>query len=235
MIFTNKLFSIITISFLALSCSSIKLKNDTTIIDKTKKIESLKLIAENQKIIHEGSKIGEFVLKEDFTEDWNYLKNKIIEFAKSKGSNLIEIKTIGWGKKGHAFYADGSLYYVNDIEKIETNIESNCSIFIIRDNTEAPISSTFTIDLKINEEEFKNLRKNKVIKKELLDCNKTVTVSINGKINTVNLNGRSKYFKVAKQTMANSMGNGVSIGIGGISFIEIENEEIGRLIMYQNQ
>ena len=234
MIFTNKLISIITISFLSYSCSSIKLKNDAVVVDKTKKIESVKLIAENQKIIHKGSKIGEFILREDWNTDWNYLNNKITEFAKSKGSNLIEIKTIGWGKKGNAFYADGTLFYVNDIEKIDAKNESNCSIFIIRDNTEALISSAFTIDLKINEEEFKDLRKNKVIKKELLDCNKTVNISINGKTKIVNFNGHSKYFKVAKQTMANSIGNGISIGIGGISFIEIENDEIGRLIMYQN-
>lgn len=160
MIFINKLILTITISFLVLSCSSIKLKNETSsIVDKTKKIESVKLIAENQKIIHEGIKIGEFVLREDWNTDWNYLKSKIIEFAKSKGSNLIEIKTIGWGKKGNAFYADGSLYYVNDIEKVETNTEHNCSIYIIRDNTESPIGSAFTIDLKINETEFNDLKK----------------------------------------------------------------------------
>ena len=199
------------------------------------KITNTKFIAENEKINHNGKKIGEFVMREDLKTDWMFLRNKIEDFAKSNGANIIEFKTIGFGKKGNAFYADGTIYYAESIDSIVNKLNENCSIFIIRDNLESPLGSLFTIDIKIEETEFKNLKKNVVVKKEFSECNKDVNISINNTNQTIKLNGESKYFAVSKQSNGSAMGNGISIGIGGVSLQEIKNKELGKLIMYQNE
>ena len=217
------------------SCSSIKLKNGEPNLSKKNKILVTKFIAVNEKINHNGKKIGEFVLREDLKTDWIFLRNKIEEFAKSNGANIIEFKTIGFGKKGNGFYADGTIFYTENISNIEKELSEKCSIFIIRDNLESPLGSLFTIDIKIEETEFKNLKKNVVINKEFSDCNKDVNISINNKNQTVKLSGESKYFTVSKQSNGNAMGNGISIGIGGVSLQEIKNKELGKLIMYQSK
>lgn len=231
----KNLFSLCIFSILLLSCSSIKFKDGISNSNQNTKIESVKLIAENEKIIHNGKKIGEFVLREDWKTDWNSMKTKINDFAKLNGGNLVEIKTIGWGKKGNAFYADGTLFYVENINNVNSKVEENCYIYIVRDNLESAIGSAFTIDLKINESEFKNLKRNTVVKKEFINCNQDINVSINGKITTIQLNGESRYFKVGKQTSGNPVGGGIAIGIGGVSLIEIEDKEIGKLMIYQNE
>ena len=220
-------------SFIIFSCSSIKLKNGISNFNQNTIIESVKLIAENEKLIHNGKKVGEFVLREDLNTDWESLKFKIEEFAKQNGGNLIEIKTIGWGKKGNGFYADGSLFYVENINNIKSKVDENCSIYILRDNLESVIGSAYTIDLKINETEFNNLKRNTFVKKEFTNCNQNIDISVNGRINSVKLNGETKYFKVGKQTSGNPIGGGIAIGIGGVSLIEIQNKEIGRLMIYQ--
>ena len=231
----KNLIAFYIISILLFSCSSIKLKNGVSNLNQNTKIESVKLIAENEKLIHNGRKIGEFVLREDWETNWNSLKIKIENFAKLNGSNLIEIRTIGWGKKANAFYADGTLFYVENINNVNSKVEENCNIYIVRDNLESAIGSAFTIDLKINETEFKNLKSNTVVKKEFTNCNQNVDISINGKINSIKLNGESRYFKVGKQISGNPVGAGIAIGIGGVSLIEIENKEIGKLMIYQNE
>ena len=231
----NNLFYICFISILLFSCSSVKLKNGISNYNPNAKIENVKIIAENEKLIHNGKKVGEFVLREDLKLDWNSLKGKIEEFAKLNGGNLIEIKTIGWGKKGNGFYADGNLFFVENINDVNSKTDENCQVFIIRDNLESVIGSAFTIDLKINETEFKNLTRNAVVKKEFIDCTQNVDIYVNGKVNSIKLNGESRYFKVGKQTNGNSIGGGISIGIGGVSLIEIEDKQIGKLIIYQRE
>jgi hypothetical protein len=229
----TNILSLCIIAIVLISCSSIKLKNGVPNLNK--KIDSIKLIAENEKLIHNGKRIGEFVLREDMNTNWDYLKAKIEKFAKSNGGNIIEIKTIGWGKKGNGFYADGTLFYVDDINKVKSQVTENCKIFVIRDNLESILGSAFTIDIKIDETEFKNIRKSTVAKKEFTTCNQNVNVSVNGKNYNIKLNGESRYFQVGKQTTGNAMGGGVAIGIGGVALTEIENKELGKLMIYQKQ
>ena len=49
------------------------------------------------------------------------------------------------------------------------------------------------------------------------------------------LNGKSKYFKIGWQTSGNSNGVGIQIGIGGLSIIEIEDDQLGKLLYLQNK
>ena len=79
------------------------------------------------------------------------------------------------------------------------------------------------------------ITKKDVIEKKFHDCNEKVTISLNGKNHDIKLNGKSRYYQVSKQTSGNSTGKGIAIGIGGISMIEIKDEELARLIMYQNR
>lgn len=229
------LFVISIISILLYSCSSIKLKNGVTNNIQNSKIDSVKIIAKNEKLLHNGLKIGEFVMREDLQTDWDFLKTKIDKFAKKNGANLVEIRTLGWGKKGNGFYADGTLFYVENINNVKSVVEDNCKIYIVRDNLESIIGSAFTINLKINETEFKNLKGSDIAKKEFSNCNQNVDISVNGKIYNIKLKGESRYFKVGKQTSGNTFGGGIAIGIGGVSLIEIENKEVGRLLIYQNE
>jgi hypothetical protein len=231
----NKILLLLCIiTILCNSCSSIKLKNGVANFNKNTAIKSVKLIAENEKLIHNGKKIGDFVLKEEWKNGWDNLKTKMENFAKLNGGNLIEIKTFGWGKKGHGFYADGTLFYVDNIDSVKSKVKENCAVFIIRDNLESLLGSAFTIDIKIDETEFKNLRKKTVAKKEFTNCNQNVNIAVNGKNYNIKLKGESRYFKVGKQTSGNSMGGGISVGIGSVALIEIENKELGKLMVYQN-
>ncbi|MBN8861551.1 MAG: hypothetical protein J0H29_24425 [Sphingobacteriales bacterium] len=222
------------ITIFLFSCSSIKLKNGVTNFKPDTAIENVKIIGVNESISHNGQVIGDFVLREDWKNDWESMKKKMIEFARKKGANLITIKTIGWGKKGNGFYADGSLYYVEQFNQVSES-NNNCSVFIARNSLESPMGSAFTINVKINETTYNNLSKKDVIEKKFHDCNETVTISLNGKNHEIKLNGRSRYYQVSKQTSGNSIGGGIAIGIGGISITEIEDEELARLIMYQNR
>lgn len=94
-----KVTSILLVSILISSCSSIKLNNLTGEQDLNKKIETVSIISEKEKLTHNGKKIGDIIFKENENPDWNYLKSKMIEFSKLNGANLIEVKTIGWGKE----------------------------------------------------------------------------------------------------------------------------------------
>ena len=62
--------------------------------DLNKKIETVSIISEKEKLTHNGKKIGDIIFKENENPDWNYLKSKMIEFSKLNGANLIEVKTI---------------------------------------------------------------------------------------------------------------------------------------------
>lgn len=226
------LLSILSIFFF--SCSSIKLNNGATNFKPNTDIENVKLIAINEHISHNGQAIGNFVLREDWKNDWESMKKKMTEFAGKNGANLIEIKTIGWGKKGNGFYADGTLYFVEQFNQA-TDSSNGCTVYIARNSLESPVGSAFTINVKINETTYNNLSKKTVIEKKVENCNDTVSISLNGRMHAIKLNGKSRYYQVSKQTSGNSVNGGIAIGIGGISIIEIEDEQLARLMMYQNR
>lgn len=215
------------------SCSSIKLKNADPNFRSSATIDSVQFVAVNEGIAHNGKRIGGFVLREDINNDWQRMKDKMTAFAKKNGANLIEVKTIGWGKKGNGFYADGTLYYTESLNEI-SNPNNGCGIFIRRSNSESVLGTAFAIDITINETPYDLSRKGS-IKKMFEDCNQVVTVAINKNKYEVKLNGKSRYFQVAKETSANSGGGVIGVGIGGVSFSEIEDEELARLLMYQSE
>jgi len=193
-----KIVSFLLVTLLVSSCNSIKLNNLTNEQDLSKKIEVVDIISEKDKLSHNGKKIGDIVFKENKNPDWNYLKNKMLDFAKLNGANLVEVKTLGWGKKGNVFYLEASLYYVENK------------------------------DYLLNSE---NIKKSIYFKENVEDCNQENIVLINKDSYKVKLNGKSKYFKVAKQTDGGYLGNSVQIGIGGVYFIEIEDETLGKLLI----
>jgi len=229
-----KVTSILLVSLFISSCNTIKLNNLTNEQDLSKKIEIVNIISEKDKLTHNGKKIGDIIFRENKNPDWNYLKNKMTDFAKLKGANLIEVKTLGWGKKGNVFYLEANLYYVENeitLADLENNKNQECSIVIFRDGMESPLGSSFTINASINGTKFENLKKNIYFKEYVEDCSQENTVLINKDSYKVKLNGKSKYYKVAKQTGAGYLGNSVQIGIGGVYFIEIDDETLGKLLI----
>ena len=229
-----KITSILFVSLLITSCNTIKLNNLTNDQDLSKKIEYVNIISEKDKLSHNGKKIGDIIFKENKNPDWNYLKNKMTDFAKLNGANLIEVKTLGWGKKGNVFYLEANLYYVdneNTLLNLENKKNAKCSIVIFRDGMESPLGSSFTINATINNTKFENLKKSIYFRENVEDCNQENIVLINKDSYKVKLNGKSKYYKVAKQTGAGYLGNSVQIGIGGVYFVEIDDETLGRLLI----
>lgn len=229
-----KIASILLITLLLSSCNTIKLNNLTNEQDLSKKIEVVDIISEKDKLSHNGKKIGDIVFKENKNPDWNYLKNKMTDFAKSNGANLVEVKTLGWGKKGNVFYLEANLYYVENKDYLlnsENNKNQKCSIVIFRDGMESPLGSSFKINASINNTKFENLKKSIYFRENVEDCNQENIVLINTDSYKVKLNGKSKYFKVAKQTDGGYLGNSVQIGIGGVYFVEIEDETLGKLLI----
>ena len=194
-------------------------------------VNSVYFISINEHIPHNGQKIGDIVFKDNKNPDWNYLKDKLVDFARSSGANLVEVKTLGWGKRGQVFYMDASLYFIENEQLLKRNKEEACSIVIFRDGMEAPLGTVFKIDASINDQKFENLSKKTYFKGKLNSCAETATVKINNDAYKVNVFGRSKYFKVAKQTSGGYFGDGVQIGVGGVYFVEIEDEALGRLLM----
>lgn len=229
-----KVKSFLLLLLIISSCNTIKLNNLTNEQDLSKEIEVVHLISEKDKISHNGKKIGDIVFKDNKNPDWNYLKNKMTAFAKLNGANLIEIKTFGWGKKGQVFYLEANLFYVENEKKnlnTENNKDERCSIVIFRDGLESPLGSAFTINASINNTKFENLKKSNYFREYVDDCNQENTVLINKNSYKVKLNGKSKYYKVAKQTGTGYLGNSVQIGIGGVYFVEIEDEVLGKLLI----
>jgi hypothetical protein len=219
------------------SCTTAKVKNLTNKGKEIRKIEHVEIFAQNENINHNGEKIGDFVLKENsvFHEiSWLEVKNKMKGLAISSGANLIEISRIGYGIKGHIFYVEGNLFYgENQVIKSSAKENQPCTLVIFRDGLESLVGSAFTIDIKIGENEFNNINKKNFAKKEFDDCSVDVDLVINKDIHNLTLDGESKYFKVSKSTSGNSANGGIQIGIGGIILVEIEDPELGRLMMYQ--
>jgi len=226
--------------FIIFSCSSIKVKNLTNYSKSDRKIEKVFIVAKNENTIHTGKKIGDFILKESpvfveniFDIDWQEMKNKMKNQAIESGANLIEIKTIGNGIKGQTFYAEGSLFYVENLKSIKKETEP-CTVVVFRDGFESPLGSTFKIDVKIDSSETKRVKKNNHAKLEFKDCFKAIKITVNKDSFDIKLNGESKYFKVSKQTNGSSANGSIQIGIGEVQIVEMTDNDLGRLMMYQH-
>ncbi|WP_452221941.1 hypothetical protein [Lacinutrix salivirga] len=235
----NHLLFYLFLPFLLLSCSTAKVKNLTNKGKEIRKIENVEIIAQNENIKHSGEKIADFVLKENpifngsYNIDWEEVKIKMNKLAISSGANLIEVSQIGYGIKGNVFYVDGKLFY-SENQKLNSKENEPCSIVIFRDGMESLLGSAFTIDIIIDGKEFKNINKDNYAKTEFDNCLRNVDLVINKDTHNLELIGKSKYFKVSKSTSGNSASGGIQIGIGGIVLVEIEDKDLGRLMMFQN-
>ncbi len=233
-------YLILLFTFLTISCSSIKVNNTDTSQNIKRDIDDVFIIAQNENINHGGIKVGDFVLKENSLKnfnngsiDWEAIKTKMKGLAIVNNANIIEVNTIGYGKKGHLFYVAGNLNYSSNTSNIQTK-NDKCAIVIFRDGLESVLGSAFSINVKIDNTEFPKLKKSAAIKAEINDCYKNVNLIINKETYDLDLNGESRYFKASKSTSGNPTGQAVQIGIGGTSIIEIEEKDLGRLMMFQN-
>lgn len=195
-------------------------------------IDEVFFISSKEKYDIDGLVIGDIIFKEDWNLDWNLnMKQKLIEKAKEKGANIIEVSKIGYNLNAHGFYLEGKLYYKENFVKKENE---NCEIGFIRDRFESVLGSAFTINIKANNIELGELKKEKSLSYKVQNCNENISIEINNKELNINFNSKSKYFKIGKSTSGGSNGNGIQIGIGGLNIIEIEDKELGRLLLLQN-
>jgi hypothetical protein len=189
-------------------------------------------ISSKEKYNVEGLVIGNVIFKEDKNLDWSLnMKQKLIEKAKESGANIIEVSKIGYNLNAHGFYLEGKLYYKENFVK---NENENCEIGFIRDRFESVLGSAFTINIKANNEELGELKKEKSLSYNVQNCNENIGFEINNKELNINFNGKSKYFKIGKITSGGSNEKELQIGIGGLNIIEIEDQELGRLLLLQN-
>jgi hypothetical protein len=221
---------LIIINFI-LSCSSGVIVTNLTEKDKVE-INNVNIISNKEFSEIIGDKVGDVVLKENSNLNWSFLKNKLIETAKSNGANYIIVNNIGYNLKGYGFYLEGTMYYLE--KPIEINSE-NCRIGFIRDRFESVLGSAFNIEIKVDEQLIGELKKDKSLIYEAKNCNDNLNVQINKKEQLVKLNGKSKYFQIGKQTAGSSNGVGIQIGIGGLSILEIEDQQLGKLLYLKNK
>ncbi|NAS31652.1 hypothetical protein GTQ40_11765 [Flavobacteriaceae bacterium R38] len=235
----NKKINYLLLAFCVLSCSSIKVKNLNNENIENRKIDDVSIFAANEKIVHNGIKISDFVVKENkvskesYDVDWESIKREMKDLAISNGANLIEINTIGYGIKGHIFYIEGSFFYSENQAIVNKQVDEECNIVVFRDGLESVLGSAFKINIKMNNEELGALTKKKPIGKKLDNCNQDINLLVNKSQFNLKVEGTSKYYKVSKRTSGGSSNGGVQIGIGGISLVEIEHKDLGKLMFYQ--
>jgi len=216
-------------------CSFISCKSGVSVSEvteiKNEEISTVHLFSKKEIKEINGLKIGNIVLKENSNLDWNFLKSKLTETGKKYGANLIIVNNVGYNLKGYGFHLEGEMYYSKNI----ISESQECTIGFIRDRFESVLGSAFSIKIKVNDSELGELKREKAKAYVTANCNEKVKVQLNNKEYEVLLNGGSKFFKIGKQTAGFSNGVGIQIGIGGLSVIEIEDEELGKLLYWQNK
>lgn len=213
------------------SCSSVQLKNKTENAGVKRSIGVVDIIAENENINHNGVKIGDFVLREDWNNTASAIHLKMDQFARSNNANVMVVRTIGWGRKGNGFYAEGSLYYATS--PIPESKKQPCGIVLLGSG-ESQLGSAFTINVNINGKDRGELTKANLIQADS-NCFGKTNLMINNEFQQIDFKGKARYFRVGKLAdgfMNNSI-PGIGIVLGGISLTEIEDELIARLMMHQ--
>lgn len=198
---------------------------------KKGEISTVHLVSKKEIKEMNGLKIGNIVLKENSNLDWNFLKSKLIETGKKYGTNLIIVNNVGYNLKGYGFYLEGEMYFSKKI----ISESQECKVGFIRDRFESVLGSAFSIKIKVNDLELGELKREKSQAYASANCNEIVKVQLNNKEYEVLLKGKSKFFKIGKQTGGSSNGIGIQIGISGLSVLEIEEEELGKLLYWQNK
>lgn len=213
-----------------LSCSSVKLTNKTESSAMKRQINVVDIIAQNENITHNGVKIGDFELKEDWNTTASTIHLKLDRFARDNGANVMVVRTIGWGKKGNGFYAEGSLYYA--AAPIPESRKQPCSIVLLRDGSESLLGSAFTIKVNINGEDRGELTSSNAIQADS-NCFGKTNLTLNNEFQQISYNGKPRYFRAGKITGQPLGGAVIGIALGGVALTEIEDELIARLMMYQ--
>ena len=224
------IISILVIIFFS-SCSSGVIVSNLTERNKVE-IKNVNLISRNEISEIGANLVGDIILKENSNLDWNFLKNKLEETAKNNGANYILINNIGYNLKGYGFYLEGKMFYSENPIKL---ITENCKIGFVRDRFESILGSAFKIEVKVEDQILGELKKDKSLIYDAKNCNEKLNFQINKKEQLAILDGKSKYFKIGRQTSGNSNGVGIQIGIGGLSIIEIEDDQLGKLLYLQNK
>ncbi|MDD2987275.1 hypothetical protein [Flavobacterium sp.] len=222
--------NLIITSFLS-SCSSGVIVTNLTERNK-QDVNNVSLLSNQEISEMNGDFVGDIILKENSKLDWNFLKTKLVETAKNNGANHILINNIGYNLKGYGFYLEGKMYYS---EKPTILKYENCEVGFVRDRFESVLGSAFAIEVKVEGQKLGELKKDNSLIYEAKSCDEKLNVQINKKELLVTLNGKSKYYKIGKQTAGGSSGGGIQIGIGGLSVVEIEDEQLGRLLYLQNK
>lgn len=225
------IIGLVILSILSIGCSSGIVVSNLAERNKTA-VTEVHLVSSKEVATIEGDKVGDIILKENSNLDWNFLKNKLIETAKQNGANYITINNIGYNLKGYGFYLEGTMYHTN---KPVSKPAEQCEIGFIRDRFESVLGSAFTIDIQVEGNEVGELKKDKSLSYEVKDCNSKLYIQINKNQQLVHIDGKSKYFKIGRQTSGNHNGSGINVGIGGLSVQEIEDVELGKLLYLQNK
>ena len=225
-------FIIGLISILLASCSSINLVNESSYYNSDRKTDTVKMFARKEKINHKGKRIGDFVLSEHNSDDWSKIRLKLEKFAKSNGANIIEFDKIGPRIDANRFHADGSLYFVENIDSVSAKKEEKCHFNFIRDYNEGLLGSFFDIDIKVDDKMYKDLKSNALISHEVANCKNDVLVTINNIEHKINFDGKSKYFMLSNNKLGLSP-YGISISFNNVIINEINDEELGKFIFYQ--
>lgn len=228
---------LLPVLFFALGCSSVKIKNKTEFANTSRKVAIVRIVAENDSIAHNGQKIGDFVLREDLNMTASNMHLKMDQAARSQGANLMVVHSIGYGKKGNGFYAEGSLYHVSG--KIAEPNEEPCAVVFMRDDREAYSVSSFPINIVVNNRNYGDIKRNQFFKADIKNCNEKAVISVNNEQKSVDLMGRTRYFNVINKTetpiipIVGPGGLMLFFGESKVNLVEIEDELIGRLIYRQ--
>lgn len=220
---------LIGLTVLMHACSSVQLTSKTENAIK-RPVTVVDIIAQNENIAHNGIKIGDFELKEDWNTTASAIHLKLDQFARANGANVMVVRTIGWGRKGNGFYTEGSLYYTAG--PVPQSKKQPCGIVLLRDGGESLLGSALTIKVNINGQDRGELTSHNAIQAES-DCFGKTNLMINNEFQQIDYNGKPRYFRVGRMTAAPLGGAVSAIVLGGVSLTEIEDELIARLMMYQ--
>ncbi|GAB5558135.1 MAG: hypothetical protein SchgKO_23480 [Schleiferiaceae bacterium] len=229
-----KLLGIFGLFLLMWSCTSLKITSEIHPPQNTLPIDSVVILSSMDPVQMNKHRICSFTLKENSDLRWEHIQRNLKSFAKAHQGNIVEIYEMGWGKKGHGFYARGSVYYTDTIQ-FKTAVIPDCSLVIIRGDNEGLVGSAYTISVGALDTYIENFGKRDYIIKTLENCNDSVPVVVNDKVINVALEGRTRYYQVYKSTNPYSYGGFVGVTIGPVVFEEIPSRELARIMYFMDQ
>lgn len=160
---------------------------------------------------------------------WPEQLEKIRRSARGKGANVANIRFYGNLHRGYTAHV--SLYYADSSRIAALRRTEGCAVTIFRDN--GPSLATFRYDVTVDEVSYKNFQDRHFFRRPVPDCGGPVQVTINGFARDLQMEGRSRYFRLLHRSSgrkARNRSDGDIIGFGNIFLQEIPDELLGRLI-----